>query len=105
MLWARILEVFVDDSRVVNDDALVDQGRYLADRIYRKILGFLMLAGWQIKPRRLPLEPFFQKGDARLARIRSGLIVKHLQHWSILFDAISICKRGGTVDSRSIFED
>src|SRR5207253_8091175 len=60
------------------------QGRHFADRVDREIRRLLMLDRWQVEPGRFPLEPFFQKGYARFARIGSRLIVEHLQHRSIL---------------------
>ena len=57
-----------------------------------------MLTGRQIKPSRLPLEPFFQKGYARLARVWSRLIVEHSQHFWILLNLIhEICAQSDEI--------
>src|SRR2546427_72469 len=64
----------------MNDDALVNKRRYFAHRVYREIFRLLMLARGQIQPRGVPLEPFFQKGYARFARIGSRLVIEHFQH-------------------------
>ena len=80
ILRELVFQIFVNDRRVVNDHSVVNQRGNLADGIDREVFGFLVLPGRQIEPGRFPLEPFFQKGDARFARIGSGLVVEKLQH-------------------------
>jgi hypothetical protein len=80
ILRELVFQILVNDRRIVNDHSVVNQRGNLADEIDREVFGFLVLPGRQIEPGRFPLEPFFQKGYARLARVGSGLVVEKHQH-------------------------
>lgn len=68
----------------MDDDAIIDERGNFADQIDSKVFRLLVFAGGQIEPDGIPLEPFFQNGYARLARIGSRLVIEHLQHGRIL---------------------
>src|SRR5262249_11262988 len=62
------------------DNRIIDKRRHLPHRVDRKIFRLFLLTFGEINPSGFPLEPFFQKGDARFAHVRTKLEIEEFQH-------------------------
>ena len=82
-----VLEVFADDGRVRDDDAVVIEHRHLAFRIDRDEPGLVLLELVQVDVHALELQALLLERDQRLQRIGGGFGVVELQH------DLSLCDR------------
>ena len=75
----RVLEVFVDDGRVRDDDAVVVENRNLPLGIDREERRVVLLELVQVDVHALELEALFLEGNEALERVGTGLRVVELE--------------------------